>query len=353
MKICILDFQSLSLVVGQTSSPFMYNGVMKKIFALLFLLILIAPNRAFAQEVHLGVEPTLIQIDATPPASIEAPFIIRNLSESSIKLSYKLIPIEADNNGQVKLLFNKEEDLSSVIKSRLNILSEDKVVSEIELRANETKELRLFLDVKKGDPVGDYYFSLVFLSGGKILDETSTSAIPGGIAINTLVSIGPKVAATGEIQDFTTSKYLSSGPVPFSLLVRNTGKHLIQPRGFISVKNMFGKEVGKLELLPQYVLAEGSRYLIDSSQASPSSELDSLLADLKTENPISIWKEKFLLGSYTATARITLEDNGAVVTKTIHFFAFPVQILLIISAIIFAVLGVAFKASAKLRSRRR
>jgi len=324
-------------------------------FLFLILLFVIPYNSAYAQEVHLSIEPTLLQIDATPPANVEAPFRIRNLSASSIKLSYRLIPIEAERSsgGKVSLLFNEEENLSSVIKSRLKVIGEDKVLNEIELRAGETKELRLFLEVKKGDPVGDYYFSLVFLSGGKILDETTTSSVPGGIAINILTSIGPKVAATGEIQEFSTSKYLSSGPVPFSLLLKNTGKHLIQPRGFITIKNMFGKEVGKLELLPQYVLADSSRYLIDSVQASPSAETTAVMEGIEDENPVSVWKEKFLLGSYTATARVTLEDNGSVVTKTTHFFAFPLQILLVISAVIFAVLGIAFKVSRKLKSRNR
>ena len=319
------------------------------LFAL--LLVFFFSNKAYAQQFHVSIEPTVIQIDATPPAKFQAPFRIKNLSNSSIKLGLKIIPIEARDDGKINLLLNEEDTLASVIRERLIILDGQTQIKELELRAGETKQLLLFMDVKKGDPAGDFYFSLVFTSDGVVIDETSTSSIPAGIAMNVLVSIGPKVSATAIIEDFSTNRIVGAGPVFFNLKLKNTGRHLIQPEGNVTIKNMFGKKVADIKILPQYVLAESSRYLIDPTQASPSAQTSDILSRKQQDNPVVIWGEKFLLGFYTAEAKLYLEDNGAEVIKRITFFAIPVQILVIVSGVVFVILGILLRIGIKLRKK--
>ena len=324
---------------------------MKKIVLLITILFFIIPSNVYAQEFHVSIEPTVIQIDSTPPSKFQAPFRIKNLSSSSIKLGLKIIPIEARDDGKINLLLNEEDTLASVIRERLIILDGQTQIKELELRAGETKQLLLFMDVKKGDPAGDFYFSLVFTSDGVVIDETSTSSIPAGIAMNVLVSIGPKVSATAIIEDFSTNRIVGAGPVFFNLKLKNTGRHLIQPEGNVTIKNMFGKKVADIKILPQYVLAESSRYLIDSTQASPSAQTSDILSRKQQDNPVVIWGEKFLLGFYTAEAKLYLEDNGAEVIKRITFFAIPVQILVIVSGIVFVILGILLRIGIKLRKK--
>ena len=319
------------------------------LFAL--LLVFFFSNKAYAQQFHVSIEPTVIQIDSTPPSKFQAPFRIKNLSNSSIKLVLKIIPFEAREDGKINLLLAEEETLASLIKERLIILDGQTQIKELELRAGETKQLLLFMDVKKGDPAGDFYFSLVFTSDGVVIDETSTSSIPAGIAMNVLVSIGPKVSATAIIEDFSTNRIVGAGPVFFNLKLKNTGRHLIQPEGNVTIKNMFGKKVADIKILPQYVLAESSRYLIDSTQASPSAQTSDILSRKQQDNPVVIWGEKFLLGFYTAEAKLYLEDNGAEVIKRITFFAIPVQILVIVSGVVFVILGILLRIGIKLRKK--
>jgi len=326
------------------------NRIMRFLILFLALAFLFFPEKAHAQQLHLSIEPTVVYLDTTPPANAQATFRLRNLSDSTTTLTPRLIPFKADDEGKVQLLFSEEKNLSTVIKNKLSILDGNSRIDKLELRAGETKELRLFMDVDEGDPVGDYYFSLVFLAEGSSLDDTSSSSIPGGIAMNVMVTIGPKISASGEIEEFGTNTFVSSGPVPFALKLKNTGNHLIQPEGTISIKNMFGKEVGKLKLEPQYVLANSSRYLIDSVQASTSGSLE-LDHDLKLDNPSAVWTEKFLMGPYSATATITLEEGGARITQTTRFIAFPLQILVIISGVIFVVLGIFLRVKLRLRKK--
>jgi hypothetical protein len=324
---------------------------MRYFFVFILLFLFIFSKNVYAQEFHVSIEPTVIQIDSTPPSKFQAPFRIKNLSNSSIKLGLKIIPIEARDDGKINLLLNEEDNLASVIRERLIILDGQTQIKELELRGGETKDLILFMDVIKRDPAGDFYFSLVFTSDGVVIDETSTSSIPAGIAMNVLVSIGPKVSATAIIEDFSTNKIAGAGPVFFNLKLKNTGRHLIQPEGNVTIKNMFGKKVADIKILPQYVLAESLRYLIDSTQASPSAQTSDILSRKKQDNPVVIWGEKFLLGFYTAEAKLYLEDNGAEVIKRITFFAIPVQILVIVSGIVFVILGILLRIGIKLRKK--
>lgn len=327
------------------------NDSMKFLLAIPLFLLFLFSNQAYAQEFHVSIEPTVIQIDSTPPAKFQAPFRIKNLSNSTVKLTPLVVPIKPREDGKIDLLLGEENSLATVIKERLVILDGQTKVEELELRAGEAKDLLLFMDVLEGDPAGDFYFSLVFTSDGTIIDETSTSSIPAGIAMNVLVSIGPKVSATATIEDFSTNKVLGSGPVFFNLKLRNTGRHLIQPEGNVVIKNMFGKKVADIKILPQYVLSESSRYLIDSTQASPSAQISELLSHKGQNNPVIIWGEKFLLGFYTAEAKLYVEENGAEVVNRITFFAIPVQILVIVSGVIFVMLGIFLRIGMKLRKK--
>lgn len=322
---------------------------MKILLFILVIFFLATPTKTYAQQFHLSIEPTVIQIDSTPPAKFEAPFQLKNLSSSSITLKPKFIPLEAREDGKVNLVFNEEENLDSLIKDRLSIIDNGSIVEQVELRAGETKQLRLFMDIAQGDPAGDFYFTLVFLSEGGQVDQSSASSIPAGIGMNVLVSIGPKSEPSAIIEEFETKRLIGSGPVLFNLKLNNTGKHLIQPEGNIIVKNLFGKTVGDVKILPQYVLSNSSRYLIDSLQSSPSAEIQGILSDNAPGNPVVIWTEKFLMGPYTAQINLTLEEGGEVVTRKITFFAIPVQILLLISGIVFVVLGILLRINLKLR----
>lgn len=322
---------------------------MIKIFFSFFFLTLLFAKNSYAQEFHLSIEPTVIQIDANPPTEFKAPFRLTNLSKSSVTLTPLFIPIEARNDGHVTLQVNQQDNLSSVIRDRLTLIDGEGQAGEITLRPGEVKNLIIFMKLEKGDPVGDYYFSLVFNSEGNVVDDTSSSAIPAGIGMNVLISIGPKVSATAQISDFSTSKIQTTGPVFFNLKLANTGKHLIQPQGRMIIKNMFGKKVADIEILPQYVLANSERFLIDSTQASPSASLTEIMSKNKKNNPVIVWGEKFLLGFYTASVNLELEENGPEVGQDFIFFAIPLQLIVIVSGIIFVVLGIFLRINLRLK----
>ena len=93
-----------------------------------------------------------------------------------------------------------------------------------------------------------------------------------------------------------------------------------------------------MNLLPQYVIAGSDRYLLDEKSQPDSAD----------ENPKVIWREKFLLGFYTANATIQLDENSQVLTATTYFFAFPVMLFIPLSVGLFVAISIYLRVRRKL-----
>src|SRR5690606_853026 len=118
-------------------------------------------------------------------------------------------------------------------KDRIQFLEQGKKTDTIILSALESKEIQLNINVSKGDPPGDYYYSIIFMTEGVEPEETSVSQIPAGIATNLLLSVGPKGTTNAGISEFATDFFKSKGPVRFALKLHNGSTHMIAPTGKI------------------------------------------------------------------------------------------------------------------------
>ena len=319
-------------------------------FAYLLICLFILPQSSFAQGASLSIYPPVIEIQTTPPSSPLAPITIQNNNEADVTLKISLIPFKQIGlNGDIEL--NPEavdQGFYKYFKDRIQFLVDNKKTDIITLAPLESKEINLNINLQKGDPPGDYYYSIVFLTDNSTLTDTSSSLLPAGIATNLLLSIGPKDKASGGISEFTTSFFKKGGPVEFKLKVHNASAHLVLPTGKLTIKNMLNQTVGVVNILPQFVLAGSDRYLVDSLQASPSAALNSKLNNQYSINPVVVWPEKFLLGWYSATAQIQLEENNNVLTANTYFFAFPLYFFFGIVILIFVIASIYLRVKKKI-----
>lgn len=328
----------------------------KKKYILPFLLLPIFvaglfPNDARAEGISLKINPSVLQIRTQTPSDVRAPFIIQNQSNQSVKLKigYKLFDHDKSQNGVVTFL--DDPGSYSAIFDYIQILDTDNTaINTLDLGPKQQKQLQIRVLMPQNHPSGDHYFSLVFLHEvTPQTDQNSTirdrkdqhtiTTIQGGIAANVLLAVGASETAQGYIEEFSSPIYLQSGPVNFSLKVKNTGLHFINPRGTITIKNIFGQRVGKVEIPATAILTGTTRSLLDSKQLSEATQSR---ADSKV-----IWPEKFLLGLYSAELDIAMATEGPVYNQTIRFFAFPVHIAL---GILFAIaMGVVIYIKVKKR----
>ncbi len=312
------------------------NLKLKIIFCLFAICYLLFAAPVKAQEISVGIDPPIIQIETKTPARIKTPVTIQNASDQTVTYNIFLFSFKPgkSNNGQPEFDNNLSDDYKKIF-SRIKILDENRSLTEITLAPKQKKELNLSISVSKDDVPKDYYFSVVFIS--QELDYTKENSSLGaraGIGTNILLAIGPKSLTQGHIEEFSAPKFVNSGPVKFKLNVANTSKHFVTIKGNLVIKNMLGQVVGNIDLVPVNILAESNR-LIESSDNKNSLE------------PRVNWNEKFLLGIYKADLTLALSDEGPLLRKSLTFFAFPAQAIILILLAVALLIGVIRRARSK------
>lgn len=303
-------------------------------------------GRAYAQGQSLSVYPPVIEVQSTPPSSPTIPIVIQNNNSEDVRLKIELVPLKTNGTSGEVVLIPEEmnKGFYPYYRDKIQFLIDSKKADTISLQALESKEIELNINLEKGDPPGDFYYSIIFISEGQNPAESSVSSLPTGIATNLLLSVGPKDEASGGISEFSTSSFKSKGPVEFTLKLHNASKHLISPTGNIEITNSFGKPVGAVKLLSQYVLSRSDRYLVDSTQSTSSAQTTTLLDSI----PQVIWPEKFLFGWYKATATVQLEENGPTYKAVAYFFAFPLFFFFPLVIVLFIVLSIFLRIRRKI-----
>lgn len=280
-----------------------------------FLLLAMAPLTN-AQSLSLAVDPPVITINTIPPTTATATINIQNKGDTQITLQIQLKPFKAKGeNGELE--YSKD---SLGIINDIRVLDNDVPVESITLGPQQQKRLSLSINIPEDASISDHYFSLVFVSTNSSPIESSHSISQIGIATNILLSVGPLEIPKATIEEFSTNLFFEKGPVPFIVRVDNSGNHLVKPKGEIAIKNMFGQNIGRLDLY-------GVNILSGSIRAIPNKDS----TDFK--RPTALWKESFLLGLYTATLNISMSNEGPTFTRTIYFFCFPLLGVFMIIAI--------------------
>ena len=303
-----------------------------------FVVLVVFPTKVSAAGVSLGIFPPILQIQATPPTDIKSKIMIENLGSDPINLGLGIKPFTAssEENGQVTYPADYSSLLADpFIFQKMQLLDGNNSVNSITLSPGQKKELTLEILLPQNEIKGDYYFSIIFMSSGANQINSNISGATAGIAANVLLSVGPEGPTQGDIEEFSAPTFVTKGPIPFTVKIKNTGDHFITPKGNIIIKNMFGQTVGKVDLLPVNILSQTVRAIPDSLQSPSSSPPASLKSYfLSLASPAAVWPETLLFGPYTATLTIALSDQGPLFKRTINFYAFPVESLLGLLAVI-------------------
>lgn len=279
-----------------------------------------------AEGTALSLSPSLIRIEAKPPADIWTPFTISNNSTQAITLQvgYKPFDPEASNNGKVVFL-NDSQNIPGAdqkIFEKMQIVDDQNISRDtIIIGPKQKLHYRLRISLPSNEPTSDYYFSLILVqksaqtdqnnSKDNKNDQKSSSTLLAGIGLNVLLAIGDKETPQGSIDIFSTPLLTKGNSVPFSLSIHNAGLHFINPSGSIAIRNMFGQTIDKITIPASIILAGTSRtYTNTPFESSP--EIGGF-----------VWQKNFLFGFYTATLTIEMSDVGPAYTRTIQFIGFP------------------------------
>jgi hypothetical protein len=316
------------------------------------ILLGVSPARANAQTLDVGIYPPVFQIQATPPSDVKIPFFVQNFTNTTIPFDISLKAFTANNQENGSVQFTDTPDFADpFLPERIQVLDEDNPIGNLTLAPQQKKDLTLEVQIPSNEAKGDYYLSLIFTSPVQPLESGTVSQETLSISSNILLSVGPLGNPQGYIENFSAPFFVSQGPVPFTVRVKNTSDHYVTTQGNIVIKNMFGQTIGQVNLLPVNILANTVRRIPDDNQTNLNSQNYQQIKNLINTNlPVAIWPEKFLIGPYTASLTLALSDSGPILKREITFFAFPLEYLLAIAVIIALVIYIAARVN---RSRRK
>jgi hypothetical protein len=292
--------------------------------------------KADAQTTSLRMQPSNLQIRAKTPAEILAPFTIENAGNEAIDLTIALKTFTGSDDESGKIVYTspllapgKDKD---PFFQNVQILDGDTAVTTLSLGPLQEKNLTLAIMLASNVTAGDHYFSLIFLTtpATETPSGNSVSQVRSGIALPVLLSVNQGKETTGLIEDFSAPWVMQGGPVPFTVRLGNSGEHFITAKSVLLIKNMFGQAVGRIDI-PTTDLLAGSVRTLSNAHKLPSVN--------KADGKV-VWPEKFLLGFYTATLTVGISPEESLYTREIHFFAFPLSLLVVL--IILTVLGLLF-----------
>lgn len=182
--------------------------------------------------------------------------------------------------------------------------------NDFELKSGERATIPVTVSIPgDAEPGGLYGTVLVSVTTNPSVKEVGGggSAIISRIGTLFFVTIPGEVNKVGEVTDFGTTgkkKFFSKGPINFEILFKNDSSVHLNPYGEVSIKNMYGEEVGNIIVDPWFALPQSLR-----------------LREVT-------WNREFLFGKYTATAQINRGYNDIIDTKEFTFYVLPWKIAL-------------------------
>lgn len=156
--------------------------------------------------------------------------------------------------------------------------------------------IRAPLDAEPGGHYGVLFFKAQRTGTGQTLN------IGTQVGVLVLITVPGNHLQKGQILNFTTSKkFYQKDPIDFSIRFENTGTVHFEPKGMITITNIFGKKIGEVPVQGQIVLPTGIR------------------------NLTAKWDvEGLLLGKYDAALSIMDGEGEELSTKRVSFYVFPV-----------------------------
>lgn len=299
---------------------------MKNYWVLIFIVfILVNAEPAHAQQFSIGTYPPVIQASTLPPTVIKPKITLSNKTESELNLSVQLRPFRPTGKGDGSTTYPTSKSLPEyLIFPKIKFFEGEIEINNILLGPNETKDITMQIDIDRDTPLSDYYFTVIFITDNTGLDQSENIQIPAGIGTNVILSVGQNTSKDIKIELFSSPKFISSSPVPFTLLVKNQGENLVTPAGNVEIMNMFGQTVEKIPILPEYVLSKSSRFLVEENFASRSAGVNEFVDKLDNKN-VLLFNKSGLFGKYEAKVNgIIFEESGVTFSSSLVFYVIPI-----------------------------
>lgn len=260
----------------------------------LLLAIFFVPAAASAQSpIGLTIQPIKVSHTLNPGEGTRGSIRVSNASAEAVKVELKVedfIPLAGTETVQ----FVGRAPGLTTLRDWIRLDGP----STFELAEGETKIVDYAIDAPyNAEPGG--HFGVAFFKATRLADESQLK-VGTQVGMLMLVTIPGNNLQKGRILSFDAPTFIQGNSVIFTTKFENTGTVHFEPKGAITITNLFGNVLAEVPVEGQVVLPTG-------------------IKDLNTE----LLVDHQLFGAYKA--RISLKDGeGTELTaEELTFYAFP------------------------------
>lgn len=289
----------------------------------LILFSLLSPLLSQAQTSEgIEIKPALIEERVEPGEKKTFYISVKNVTGSDKTLFLGVADIRGVNELGAPV-FAENGEVTDYALSQWVTFKEGSVF----LKAEESKDVAFTVEVPVEASPGSHFGSVYFDSQPPQIGITGSGV---GIRVGNIISlrIAGEVDESMRLREFSTEKFIyDAPPVTFTTTLENLGNVLLRPNGLIEITDMFGRQVGKIE--------------VNETGAStfPVSE----------RSYRTVWShDSFTIGRYQALMSVVYgEDARKTVSGATSFWVLPLKPILTVFGTILA-LVVSFYALMKM-----
>jgi hypothetical protein len=275
----------------------------------------LAPHSVSAQTPALPgqaleINPPVINTKANPGETIKTQISIRGLSTSKLLVSNDINDFTAaGEDGSPKIMLEPGESNPYSMKSWISPLP------KITLNPKQISDLTVNIAVPANAAPGGYFAVIRFTATAPELKDTGV-ALSASIGTLVLLRVNGDAKESVDVEEFFTSVSGNKGslyegaPIQFVERIKNAGSVHEQPRGQITIKDMFGQKVANLNVNLE------NRNVLPGSIRRFEQPLDN-----------SVIGNKILFGRYTADLVMTYGSTGQQATASLSFWVIPYRLI--------------------------
>ena len=268
-----------------------WGGVLL-LLALVFVFAFASGARA--GSVGLSIQPLKVSYTLDPGKSVSGVIRIANAGDSAVTVEIKVedfVPLAGTYNVQIV----QRAPGVSTVRDWITL----DAPKSFTLRKGAAKDVPYAIRAPgEAEPGG--HFGVALFKASELSKGDQQLKVGTQVGMLILVTIPGSHLEKGAILDFTGPLFVKKSPIDFIIKFENTGTVHFEPKGTITITNMFGKEVGSVAIGGQVVLPTGVKDLA-----------------------ASVNFDGVLLGRYKAVLKMFDGEGNELATRSTAFYAFP------------------------------
>lgn len=192
-------------------------------------------------------------------------------------------------------------------------------ISHFSTQHGERQYLNVTVTVPGNAEPGDHYASVLVSAPPQQNPENNDKpnvVITSRVGVLFFVRVKGEIKKEGKLQSFGVQKrFFEKPPVSFNAVYKNTGTTLLRMEGGVDINNMFGKQVGYIDIKTDRKPGEENAYSFN------------ILRDSVRGLQMQWVANKFYFGLYKAKLKLKHQYTDEIETKTVSFWILPWKVV--------------------------